>query len=113
FTVSSAACGAAPSTGALIAARLVQGLGGALMIPQGLGLLRECFAEDELPKVFGCFGPVMGSAAMLGPIVGGALISAGLFHDPWRSIFLINVPVGIAAGVAAFLLLPRFTTRHA
>ena len=113
FTVASAACGAAPSTGVLIAARLVQGLAGALMIPQGFGLLRETFPPDELPKAFGFFGPVMGSAAMIGPILGGALVSAHLFHDAWRSVFLINLPIGIVAGIAAARLLPRTSTRHA
>jgi EmrB/QacA subfamily drug resistance transporter len=113
FTLASIACGAAPSTGVLVAARLVQGLAGALMIPQGLGLLRETFPPDEMPKAFGFFGPVMGSAAMIGPILGGGLVSADLFHDAWRSVFLINVPVGVIAGIAAFRLLPRSTVRHA
>ncbi len=113
FTVASAACGAAPSTGVLIASRLVQGFAGALMIPQGFGLLRETFSPDELPKAFGFFGPVMGSAAMIGPILGGALVSAHLFHDAWRSVFLINLPIGIVAGIAAARLLPRTSTRHA
>jgi MFS family permease len=84
FTVASAACGAAPSTGVLIGARLAQGLAGAMMLPQGLGLLREAFPADEVTKAYGFFGPVMGSAAMIGPILGGALISAHLFHDAWR-----------------------------
>lgn len=113
FTIASAVCGAAPSTALLIAARLVQGLAGALMIPQGFGLLRETFPADELPKAFGFFGPVMGSAAMVGPILGGGLVSAHLFGDAWRSIFLINLPIGMVAGVAAARLLPRTTLRHA
>ncbi len=113
FTVASALCGAAPSTGVLIAARLVQGLAGALMIPQGFGLLRETFPKDELPKAFGFFGPVMGSAAMIGPILGGALVSAHLFGDAWRSVFLINLPIGIGAGIAAARFLPRTSTRYA
>jgi EmrB/QacA subfamily drug resistance transporter len=113
FTLASAACGAAPSTGVLIAARLVQGLAGALMIPQGFGLLRETFPVDELPKAFGFFGPVMGSAAMIGPILGGGLVSAHLFGDAWRSVFLINLPIGVLAAVAAARLLPRASTRHA
>jgi EmrB/QacA subfamily drug resistance transporter len=113
FTVASAVCGAAPSTGVLIAARLMQGLSGALMIPQGFGLLRETFPENELPKAFGFFGPVMGSAAMIGPILGGALVSAHLFADAWRSVFLINLPIGIVTGVAAARLLPRSSTRYA
>jgi EmrB/QacA subfamily drug resistance transporter len=113
FTVASAVCGVASTTGVLIAARLCQGLAAALMIPQGFGLLRETFPPDELPKAFGLFGPVMGSAAMIGPILGGALVSAHLFHDAWRSVFLINLPIGLAAGIAAARLLPRTSTRHA
>ena len=113
FTVASAICGIAPDTPVLIGARLLQGLTGALMLPQGFGLLRESFPKDELPKVFGFFGPVMGSAAMVGPILGGALVSADLFHDAWRPVFLINVPIGIVAALAAVRLLPRSTVRHA
>jgi EmrB/QacA subfamily drug resistance transporter len=113
FTAASAACGLAPSTGVLIASRLAQGLAGAMMIPQGLGLIRETFSADELPKAFGLFGPVMGSAAMVGPILGGGLISAQLFHQAWRAVFLVNLPVGLAAGCAAALLLPRTAHRHA
>jgi EmrB/QacA subfamily drug resistance transporter len=113
FTLASAVCGAAPNTGVLIAARLLQGVAGALMIPQGFGLLRTSFPPEEMPKVFGFFGPVMGSAAMVGPILGGGLISLHLFHDAWRPVFLINLPIGIAAGIAAARLLPRAQERHA
>ena len=60
FTVMSAACAAAPSPSVLIAFRVLQGAFGALMIPQGFGMLKEVFAEDEMAKVFGAFGPMMG-----------------------------------------------------
>lgn len=113
FTLASTACGLAPSTGVLIGARLCQGLAGAMMIPQGLGLMREVFPPDDLKKAFGLFGPVMGSAAMAGPIIGGGLISLDLVHDAWRPVFLINLPVGVAATVAAVRLLPRVSGRHA
>ena len=86
FTVASTVCGLAPTTGVLIAARLVQGLAGAMMIPQGLGVIREVFPPDELPKAFGLFGPVMGSAAMIGPILGGGLIALNLFGSGWRLV---------------------------
>ena len=112
FTAASAACGLAPTTGALVAARLVQGLAGAMMIPQGLGVIREVFAPDELPKAFGLFGPVMGSAALIGPIIGGALVSLNLFGDAWRPVFLINVPLGLLATGAAVKFLPRNGRRH-
>ncbi len=113
FTVASTLCGLAPSTGVLIAARIVQGLAGALMIPQGLGLMRESFPPEELPKAFGLFGPVMGSAAMIGPILGGGLVSLHLFSGAWRPVFLINLPIGLIAGIAAAMLLPKATERHA
>jgi EmrB/QacA subfamily drug resistance transporter len=113
FTAASALCGLAPTTTVLIAARLLQGLAGALMIPQGFGLLRQVFPAEELPKAFGLFGPVMGSAAMLGPIFGGGLVSLHLVHAAWRPVFLVNLPLGIAAGIAAALLLPQMADRHA
>ncbi len=113
FTAASAACGFAPSTATLIAARLVQGLAGAMMIPQGLGILRLVFPADELPKAFGLFGPVMGSAAMVGPILGGGLIALNLFGSGWRLVFLINLPLGLLALTSAARLLPRGGERHA
>jgi MFS family permease len=78
-----------------------------MMIPQGLGVIREVFPPEELPKAFGLFGPVMGSAAMVGPIVGGALVSLNLFGQAWRPVFLINVPLGLLAAAGAARLLPR------
>jgi EmrB/QacA subfamily drug resistance transporter len=113
FTAASTVCGLAPTTGVLIAARLVQGLAGALMIPQGLGVIREVFPTDELPKAFGLFGPVMGSAAMIGPILGGALIALNLFGSGWRLVFLINLPLGALALFGAARLLPTTRGRHA
>lgn len=113
FTAASTLAGLSPTTGVLIAARLMQGLAGALMLPQGLGLIRDAFAPDELTRAFGMFGPVMGSAAMVGPILGGGLISLNLFGATWRPVFLINVPLGITAVVAAGVLLPRTSVRHA
>ncbi len=113
FTAASTLCGLAPTTGVLIAARLVQGLAGAMMIPQGLGVIREVFPAEELPKAFGLFGPVMGSAALLGPIIGGGLVSLNLLGNAWRPVFLINVPLGLLATFGAARLLPRIAVRHA
>jgi EmrB/QacA subfamily drug resistance transporter len=112
FTLASTACGLAPNTGWLVAARLIQGLAGAMMIPQGLGVIREVFPADEIPKAFGLFGPVMGSAALLGPIVGGGLVSLNLFGDAWRPVFLINIPLGTLATIGAARLLPRNGANH-
>lgn len=107
FTAASVLCGFAPSTGVLIAARIAQGLFGALMLPQGLGVLRDIFPIAELPKAYAVFGPVMGSAALLGPIISGGLIDLDLFSSAWRSVFLINLPLGLAALVGAWRLVPR------
>ncbi len=107
FTVASLLCGIAPSTGTLIGARLLQGVFGALMLPQGLGLLRESFPAEEMPKVYGMFGPVMGLAALLGPIIGGGLVGLDLFGTGWRLVFLVNLPVGAAALLAGVRMLPQ------
>lgn len=106
FTLASMLCGIAPTTGTLIAARLLQGALGALMLPQGFGLIREVFPPAEIGKAFGVFGPVMGSAALLGPIIGGGLVDLDLLGTDWRLVFLVNLPLGAGAVVAAARLLP-------
>src|SRR4051812_3208887 len=78
FTLASALCAAAPSSESLIAARVVQGAFGALLIPQGFGVIREVFADDEFGKAFALFGPVMGLSAVAAPVVGGALTDGDL-----------------------------------
>jgi EmrB/QacA subfamily drug resistance transporter len=111
FTLMSAACAAAPSTTVLIVLRALQGGFGALMIPQGFGMLKESFDEDEMSTVFGAFGPVMGLSALAAPILAGALVEANLWGIGWRLVFLINVPIGIAAFAGAVRVLPR-TVAH-
>ncbi len=111
FTLMSAACAVAPSMGVLIAFRIAQGSFGALMIPQGFGMLKEVFAEEEMSKVFGAFGPVMGLSILAAPILAGALVEANLWGIGWRLVFLINVPIGIAAFAGAVKVLPR-TVAH-
>ena len=111
FTVMSAACAIAPSPGVLIAFRVLQGSFGALMIPQGFGMLKEVFDEDEMTKVFGAFGPMMGLSILAAPILAGALVEANLWGIGWRLVFLINVPIGIAAFAGAVRVLPR-TVAH-
>jgi EmrB/QacA subfamily drug resistance transporter len=107
FTGASILCGAAPGTGALIAARLVQGAFAALLIPQGFGIVRQAFTLEELPKAFGLFGPVIGLGAVLGPVLGGLLVQADLLGTGWRLVFFVNVPLGIATLIAAARLLPE------
>jgi EmrB/QacA subfamily drug resistance transporter len=111
FTLMSAACAFAPSPAMLISFRVLQGAFGALMIPQGFGMLKEVFDEEEMTKVFGAFGPMMGLSVLAAPILAGALIEANLWGIGWRLVFLINVPIGIAAFVGAVRVLPR-TVAH-
>src|SRR6202161_2659794 len=111
FTLMSAACAAAPSMAVLIGFRVLQGSFGALMIPQGFGMLKETFDEEEMTKVFGAFGPIMGLSILAAPILAGVLIEANLWGIGWRLVFLINVPIGIAAFAGALRVLPR-TVSH-
>jgi EmrB/QacA subfamily drug resistance transporter len=97
FVVASAACAAAATSGELIAARAVQGAAAAVMLPQVFGLIRDLFAAHEMGKAFAVFSPAMGLSAMLGPVISGGLISLNLFGAGWRMIFLVNIPIGIAA----------------
>ena len=97
FTVASAACGLAPSIEWLIAARVLQGLAGAMMTPQVLAIATVTFPPEERGQSFSLFGLSAGLAAVAGPIIGGLLIGANLGGLDWRPIFLVNVPVGILA----------------
>jgi predicted MFS family arabinose efflux permease len=101
FTAFSAACAAAPSMSLLIACRVLQGAFGALMIPQGFGMLKEVFAEHEMSTVFSAFGPIMGLSILAAPILAGVLVEADLWGIGWRLVFLINVPIGVVALAAA------------
>jgi EmrB/QacA subfamily drug resistance transporter len=107
FVVASVLCALAPTTGALIACRALQGAVGAIMIPQGFGIIRELFGDEGQQKAFAVFGPVMGLSAVAGPVIGGALVDLDLFGTGWRSIFLVNVPLGLAAIALGLRHLPR------
>jgi len=107
FVLASAACAAAQNAAELIGARAVQGLLGAVMLPQVFGLIRDMFEAHEMGKAFGVYGPVMGLSAMLGPIASGGLISLDVLGTGWRAIFAVNVPVGLAALVLGFRTLPK------
>jgi EmrB/QacA subfamily drug resistance transporter len=106
FTLFSLLCGLAPSAGLLITFRVLQGLFGAVMIPQGLAMVKQSFPPEDLQKAFIPFGPIMGLSAVLGPIIAGFLINADLFGTGWRMIFLINVPVGLLGTYIAWRYLP-------
>jgi MFS family permease len=101
------ACALAPSPDVLIATRVLQGGFGALLIPQGLGVIKNVFPPKEMGGAFAAFGPVMGLAAIAGPILAGWLVSADLLGTGWRMIFLINVPLGLIGLVGALKLMPE------
>lgn len=107
FTAGSALCALAQSPEMLISARVVQGLFGSVMLPQGLGMIKEMFPPRETQTAFGMFGPVMGLSAVGGPILAGWLVDADFLGTGWRMIFLINLPLGLAAVLGALRYLPR------
>jgi EmrB/QacA subfamily drug resistance transporter len=106
FTATSLLCALAPSTGVLIGARLVQGAFAAIMIPQGFGILKEVFPDEEIGQVFGIFGPVIGIGAILGPIIGGGLVDLDLLGSGWRLVFFVNLPIGLIALAGCARVLP-------
>ncbi|MFC4113753.1 DHA2 family efflux MFS transporter permease subunit [Nonomuraea zeae] len=113
FTAASLLCGVAVSPEMLIASRVLQGLFGSVMIPQGLGLIKEMFPPRELGKAFGMFGPVMTISSVGGPVLAGWLVDADFFGTGWRMIFLINLPIGLAAVLAALRFLPEYRLSNA
>ena len=102
FTVASALCGLSQNPAELIAARVLQGVGGALLTPQTLAILTSIFPPERRGTAFGVWGGVAGLATLAGPTVGGAIIT----YVDWRWIFYINVPIGIASLIATFLVIP-------
>lgn len=93
FTLGSLTCGLAQSTGMLVVSRSAQGVGGAVMFATSLALLRHSFRGKDAGLAFGIWGATTGAAVSLGPIIGGAITS----DISWRGIFLVNVPIGVAA----------------
>jgi EmrB/QacA subfamily drug resistance transporter len=98
FTLTSFVCGVAPNIEVLIAGRLLQGASAAMLAPQVFALVRMSFADGgERTTAFGAIGVAIGLANVAGLILGGVLVQADLFGLGWRMIFLVNLPLGIAA----------------
>lgn len=110
FVLTSLLSAVAPTGETLIMSRVLQGLFGAVMLPQGFGMIKEMFPPREMVKALGMFGPVMGASAVCGPILAGWLIDLDLLGLGWRTSFLINVPVGLLTCAAAIRLLPAGVT---
>lgn len=111
FTVASLACGLAQGTGELIAFRVVQGAGSAVMIPQVLSLIQRHFAGEGRARALGAYSAVLATGAAAGQVLGGVLVSADLFGTGWRPVFLVNVPVGVVLLAVGSRVLPRDDTR--
>src|SRR3954470_19762048 len=112
FTAGSALACFAPTIGVLIAARLVQGGFAAMMVPQVLSSVQALYAPRERPAIYGVIGAVSGTSAVIGPVLGGWLVSSDAFGVGWRSIFLINLPIGIALVVLALRWVPETRSEH-
>jgi EmrB/QacA subfamily drug resistance transporter len=103
FAATSALCAAAPSSGVLIAARTLQGVGGALLTPGALAIIETAFVPDDRARAIGAWSAFTGIGAAVGPLVGGYLVQA----VSWRAIFLINLPLGLVVGWLALHRVPE------
>src|SRR6185312_8808856 len=90
FTLASALCALAPSSGVLVAARILQGVGGALLTPGSLAMIEGSFRRADRARAIGAWSGLTGVGAALGPLLGGWLVGA----VSWRAVFLINLPLG-------------------
>ena len=107
FVATSAACALAPDPAVLVAARVAQGMGAALMAPNILSILGVVYTGPARIRAISIYGMVMGLAATSGQLIGGILIRADVAGLGWRAIFWINVPLGVAALLAAPRLVPE------
>ncbi|MGH6925330.1 MAG: DHA2 family efflux MFS transporter permease subunit [Propylenella sp.] len=113
FTVASLLSGLATTTEMLVGARLMQGLMAAIMVPQILSTIQILYTTTrERQNVSAFYGGLAGIATVLGPVLGALLITGDAFGLGWRNIFLVNIPVGIAAMILAWLYLPEARSPH-
>ena len=110
FTVTSLACGLAPSAPVLVVARVAQGASAAMMVPQVLATIQAATSGERRTRALARYGAAGGLAAVLGQVLGGLLVSANIDGLGWRPIFLVNVPIGLAGLVLARRHVPD--TRH-
>ncbi|MFJ5304689.1 MFS transporter [Streptomyces sp. NPDC088350] len=112
FVLASLACGVAPSVGALIAARIIQGATAALLIPQVLATFHHVLDGERKARAVALYGATSGIAAVVGQLVGGLLVSADIAGTSWRPIFLVNVPIGVVVLVVAARIVPSTRSPH-
>src|SRR5947209_2100284 len=109
FSLGSLFCAVAPSLGLLIAARIIQAIGGSMLNPVAMSIIRNVFEDPrERAQAVGVWGALMGISMALGPVVGGALVgSVG-----WRAVFVVNIPIGLIAIVLTALFVPESRAPH-
>ena len=112
FTLASLACGLAPTAEFLIAFRVLQGVGSALMVPQVMSMIQRTFVGPARVRALGAYTAVLATGMVIGQILGGVLVTADLFGTGWRPVFLLNVPVGVILLLAGPRLLPVFARVH-
>ncbi|WP_378943951.1 MFS transporter [Paracoccus sp. R86501] len=110
FTIASVFCGLAPSIDVLIGSRALQGIGGAMMVPQVMAIMHVIFAPEEKAKAFALAGVIVSLGAVMGPLLGGVLITADIYGLGWRPIFLVNLPVGALVVLGGLKLIPRLSS---
>src|SRR5260370_16790624 len=101
-TIAAGLCGFGQDANQLIVARILQGVGGALLTPQTLAILTTLFPPERRGAAFGIWAGVAGLATLAGPTLGGAIVT----YIDWRWIFFVNVPIGIATLVLTFVIIP-------
>lgn len=101
FTVGSVLCGISPNDTLLIASRVVQGIGGAMLTANSMAILTEVFPANQRGQAMGINAITWGAGSVLGPVLGGVILA----FTSWRWIFLLNLPVGIIGTLSAYLLL--------
>jgi MFS family permease len=112
FTVTSLLCGLAPSIGALVTFRLLQGATAALIVPQVLATFQATLEGQRRARALGLYGATAGIATVVGQVVGGLLVTADIAGTEWRPIFLVNVPVGLFALAVVFPHVPATKSDH-
>ena len=112
FVLASLACGLAPSAGALIAARIIQGAAAAMLVPQVLATFHHTLEGERKARALALYGATSGIAAVVGQLVGGLLVSADIAGTSWRPIFLVNVPIGVIVLLVASRIVPATRSPH-
>ncbi|MFD6875700.1 MULTISPECIES: MFS transporter [unclassified Streptomyces] len=113
FTLASLLCGIATSPELLVAARALQGAGAAAMVPQVMAVIAVTFQGESQAKAFGMYGMIMSLGGIMGPVLGAVLTAADIAGLGWRAIFLINLPIGLAAVLFALRFIPESREQQA